>query len=92
MVLQKKESNGQQVTAIKPWPEMTEAEIIQLKRQQCKKCVYYSRGCSSDQRTGTCQYSEKERHSRGCSPLECKTKGKFRPKAGRGEKDDPGDR
>lgn len=36
----KKESNGQQVTVIKPWSEMTEAEIIQLKRQQCKKNAF----------------------------------------------------
>lgn len=88
----KKESNGQQVAVIKPWPEMTEAEIIQLKRQQCKKCVYYSQGCSSAKSTGTCEYLKIEGHSRGCSPLECKTKGKFRPKARKGKKDAPGDR
>lgn len=81
----KKEPDGQQVPPIKPWAEMTDTDIIRLKRQQCIKCVYYSQGCSSAQSTGTCEYIKIEGHMRGCSPLECKEKGIFKPKEGRND-------
>jgi hypothetical protein len=70
----------------KKWKDMTEQEINQLKRKQCSSCAYFmsiKRGAT----LAMCNYIELTGSSRGCSPLECKEKGKYKAKAGRRKKD-----
>lgn len=64
---------------IKKWCEMTPKEIYQLKRNQCSKCYYFSKTQGNHLQAGTCDYLAIEGHSRGCNPLECKTKEVFTP-------------
>lgn len=63
----------------KKWSEMDPYEIAQLKRQQCSECFYFSRSVGGQISTGICDYIAIEGHSRRCSPLECKEKGRFKP-------------
>ena len=69
----------------KPWREMTEQEIYKLKKDQCCKC-YYSYGMNAGKAGGICDYLCMVGHSRGCSPMECKDKGIFKPKRGQKKK------
>lgn len=71
---------------IKKWSEMTVKEIIQLKRTQCSKCLYYSRATTTNASSSCCEYLIIKGHSRGCSPLECKERGIFNPKPRRRRK------
>lgn len=65
---------------MKPWDEMTEKEIIRLKRNQCIKCKYFTRISTDSIAGGTCDYIGIVGHRRGCSPLECVAKGIFKKK------------
>lgn len=62
---------------IKAWEEMTDKEINDLKTNQCKKCMYFSKYNPTAIRWATCDYIFAMGHSRGCSPLECVEKGIF---------------
>lgn len=66
----------------KSWAEMTNEEIIKLKNQQCKKCVYFSRYSPTSILYSTCDYIFIKEHSKPCSPLECMEKGIFEKVAG----------
>lgn len=68
--------------AAKAWSDMTEKEINALKLRQCCRCHYFSRE-SDSLATRTCEYIDKEGHSRGCSPLVCKEMGIYRPRVRR---------
>lgn len=66
----------------KKWSDMTEHDILLLKREQCFKCHYFSVGPDNKQGAnntkGFCDYLAIEGHSRGCSPLKCIEHGVFR--------------
>lgn len=68
--------------ATKKWSDMTEQDILILKREQCFKCYYFSVGPDNKQGAnnikGICDYLAIEGHSRGCSQLECMGNGIFR--------------
>lgn len=71
----------------KPWNEMSEKDILRLKRDQCIKCAYLSGQIGGNKRASSnrvCDYIAIEGHRRGCSPLECIEKGIFKPKKGGG--------
>lgn len=63
----------------KKWAEMTDHDIAVLKHKQCSKCKYFSR-LSEGSANSTCDYISIVGHSRGCSPLECKERGIYKPK------------
>lgn len=63
----------------KKWSDMTPNEIVQLKRQQCSKCYYFSRSAGGQICTGICDYLSIVGRSRRCSPLDCKEKGIYKP-------------
>lgn len=69
----------------KPWELMTSSEILKLKRNQCIKCKYASRFNTDDRNVSamTCDYVLIMKHSRGCSPINCK---KFEPRTRRQRK------
>lgn len=62
----------------KPFIELTDREVTQLKREQCMKCIYVQ-GCTgkANVQEMVCNYLEIMRCRRPCSPLECKEKGVF---------------
>lgn len=68
----------------KRWCDMTELEILELKRNQCVKCHYFSMGSAGktevNNTKGLCDYLSMVGHSRGCSPFDCVEKGIFKPK------------
>ena len=74
----------------KKWSDMTDLEILELKRNQCVKCIYFSMGSAGkadvNNTKGICDYLSMVGHSRGCSPMECKEKGIFKPKRGQKKK------
>ena len=41
---------------IKRWKEMSEREVVELKRNQCMKCVYLSKSSPSSISNATCDY------------------------------------
>jgi hypothetical protein len=53
---------------IKRWKEMSEREVVELKRNQCMKCVYLSKSSPSSISNATCDYILIVGHSRGCPP------------------------
>lgn len=55
----------------KRWKEMSEREVVELKRNQCMKCVYLSKSSPSSISNATLIVG----HSRGCPPTECVQKG-----------------
>lgn len=59
----------------KRWEEMSEREVVELKRNQCMKCVYLSKSSPSSISNATCDYILIVGHSRGCPPTECVQKG-----------------
>lgn len=72
-------------TARKPWKDMSEKEINDLKRRQCVKCQYLSRaGVNADRTVAclTCDYIAVHGHTRGCDPRDCVKKGVFKKKKG----------
>ena len=62
----------------KPFIEMTDKEVLKLKREQCVKCVYRL-GCTGKANIAEsiCNYMEIMGHRRPCSPTECIEKGVF---------------
>lgn len=72
-------------TARKPWGDMSEKEINDLKRSQCVKCQYLSRaGVNMDRTVAamTCDYIAVHGHTRGCDPRDCIEKGVFKKRKG----------
>lgn len=73
-------------TARKPWRDMSEKEINDLKRRQCVKCQYLSRAGAKTDRTAvallTCDYIAVHGHTRGCDPRDCVEKGVFKKRKG----------
>ena len=72
-------------TERKPWKDMSEKEINDLKRRQCVKCQYLSRaGVNMDRTVAalTCDYIAVHGHSRGCDPRDCVEKGVFKKRKG----------
>lgn len=64
----------------KKWSEMTEQEVNSHKRKQCVKCQYLSRQNGKSVISAVpCDYLIVNGHSRGCSPLDCKIFGVFKP-------------
>lgn len=70
----------------KPWKEMTDAEIDEIKRKKCQFCVYSIKFGAYDKRFRCimCNYCSKEGHSRGCRPDECD---KYKPRLRRRRKE-----
>lgn len=66
----------------KPWNQVTREEILENKKKYCNHCVYASRFNVGTKTLTllTCDYSLEEKHSRGCSPINC---AKFVPRAKR---------
>ena len=71
---------------IRKWKDVSKEEILKLKKEQCSKCVYFSRAYKELYESCTCDYILITGHRRGCSPLECKEKGIFKPKKGQKKK------
>ena len=72
-------------TERKPWKDMSEKEINDLKRMQCVKCQYLSRAGANTDRTAaalTCDYIAVHGHSRGCDPRDCVENGVFKKRKG----------
>ena len=73
-------------TAKKPWGDMSEKEINDLKRRQCVKCQYLSRAGANTDKTAvtqlTCDYIAVHGHARGCDPRDCVEKGVFKRRKG----------
>ena len=67
---------------MKKWSEMTDKEVFALKREQCAHCQYFATSGSTNG-MNTCDYWSIHKHSRGCSPLECKEKGIFLERTGK---------
>lgn len=69
-------------TARKPWGDMSEKEINDLKRRQCVKCQYLSRAGTNTDKPAvaqlTCDYIAVHGHTRGCDPRGCVEKGVFK--------------
>ena len=64
---------------------MSEKEVNDLKRRQCVKCQYLSRGGVNMDRTVaalTCDYIAVHGHTRGCDPRDCVKKGVFKKRNG----------
>lgn len=63
----------------KPWEQVTSKEIMKNKRNLCIRCKYSSRFNTDDRNVSvmTCDYILLMKHSRGCSPINCK---KFEPR------------
>ena len=68
---------------IKPWRNMTEKDIQEIKTKDCFKCQYYYKGTSSFK--GCCNYLELENKRRPCRPGTCREQGVFKGKT-RGRK------
>lgn len=68
----------------KRWRDMTEQDILELKRNQCVKCHYFSMGPDGktevNNTKGLCDYLSMVGHSRGCSPFDCVENGIFKQK------------
>ena len=76
-------------TVRKPWGDMSEKEINDLKRRQCVKCQYLSRAGVNVDRTVaalTCDYIAVHGHTRGCDPRDCIEKGVFKKRKGARQK------
>ena len=72
-------------TARKPWKDMSEKEVNDLKRRQCVKCQYLSKARVNTDRTVaalTCDYIAVHGHTRGCDPRDCVEKGVFKKRKG----------
>ena len=69
----------------KPWESITSAEILKIKRNQCSKCKYASRQNVDSRNLSnmTCDYIFYKKHSRGCSPIDCKM---FEPRKKQGRR------
>lgn len=69
----------------KPWELVTAAEILKIKRNQCSKCMYASRQNVDSRNLSnmTCDYIDYKKHSRGCSPINCR---KFEPRNKKGRR------
>ena len=65
----------------KPWRELKNTEISNLKRVQCVKCDYYSKTAGTWNTNATCDYILMEGHSRGCDPRDCIENGLFKKKS-----------
>lgn len=65
-----------------PWNQMDEYDVYNLKMDQCQYCEYFSNITSKAIGMGTCDYIGRVGHSRGCTPLQCKTIGIFKRKKG----------
>ena len=65
----------------KPWGELSEAEIREVKMKWCNKCYYRSKinGESCYSSSFTCDYILIVGHSRGCDPRDCVEKGVYKP-------------
>jgi len=59
--------------------EKTATEIYKLKKTQCSKCYYFSRGSSDMATTGMCDFIHLTGRMRGCSPFDCVKSGIYRP-------------
>lgn len=66
------------------WSSLSEAEILQTKRENCINCVYSK--TSSGASEATCDYAYMTGHRRGCLPAECREKGIFKARRGRRRK------
>lgn len=73
-------------TERKPWKDMSEKEINDLKRRQCVKCQYLYRAGANTDRTAvaqlTCDYIAVHGRTRGCDPRDCVEKGVFKKRKG----------
>lgn len=67
----------------KKFYQMTDREVTEFKRKQCARCIYFSRDGSGSLGSATCEYSKFYNCLRPCSPLDCKTKGIFKPRGSR---------
>ena len=70
---------------LKPWELVTAAETLKIKRNQCSKCKYASRQNVDSRNLSnmTCDYIFYKKHSRGCSPIDCKM---FEPRKKQGRR------
>lgn len=57
----------------KPWSDVTEQEITQIKKEKCRYCKYSNKNATSGESliNLTCDYIGREKHRRGCRPDEC---------------------
>lgn len=55
------------------WSQMSDADIIKIKREKCNKCYYGRKTSSPSKNYGKvyCDYITIEGHPRGCRPEEC---------------------
>lgn len=56
----------------KKWSEMSDSDVVKLRKKQCRYCYYYSQHDKSV--SGTCDYLLITGHRRPCSPLDCEEK------------------
>ena len=60
---------------MKPWREMTQAEINKTKREKCQHCIYSRKitttVCKSSLNNIICYYIAITHNRRGCRPDEC---------------------
>ena len=70
----------------KRWKEISEREVIELKHNQCKECMYFSKYSPSAIANATCDYIFIKGNSRGCLPTECVKRGVFILNDGRGKR------
>lgn len=70
----------------KRWKEMSEREVVELKRNQCRECMYFSKYSPSSIVNATCDYIFVEGHSRGYLPTECIKRKIFVPDSGKGKR------
>lgn len=71
------------------WKDVTEAQIVAIKKRDCEKCYYSSHNASSKtsvKTSMTCDYMLITGKMRGCMPGECRNLGIFLSQSQKGKR------